>query len=367
MDPTDFLAQKYHEAFEFVSASDTASPCGLTDSEIVLLEQILEFAERAKAVLTVLLTSVVYKALNPTQDIRLHQASLAGGYSGRGFDVRHITPFLKKQKFPAMAESGWLTRSLEQNSPYDKNYGGKIQPVILKEIFLQLLNNLEEGANAEAYLTYLLQGLILARNKHAIDLAKPVSLPIHKILDLLDRHFFADYKAEGAARLPVLALYAAYRCLMSETKRFEGKTLLPLESHTAADSQSGNIGDIEIHDESGRPFEAVEVKYGIPISLGIIGDAFEKFSTTQVERYYILSTANVKEDEAAEIKNEIEKIKNIHGCNVIVNGVMESVSYYLRLLQDTSEFIANYVDLVETDTALKFEHKLEWNKIISLL
>lgn len=98
-----------------------------------------------------------------------------------------------------------------------------------------------------------------------------------------------------------------------------------------------------------------------------VDDAFEKFSTTQVERYYILSTANVKADEASEIKSEIEKIRNIHGCNLIVNGVMESLNYYLRLLRDTSDFIACYVDLVEKDTALKFEHKSRWNIIISSL
>lgn len=42
------------------------------------------------------------------------------GYSGRSFDTKYITPFMKF-KFPkiAMRESGWLTRSLEQLEPYD--------------------------------------------------------------------------------------------------------------------------------------------------------------------------------------------------------------------------------------------------------
>jgi len=42
-----------------------------------------------------------------------------------------------------------------------------------------------------------------------------------------------------------------------------------------------------------------------------------------------------------------------------------SLKYYLRLLSDTSEFIEKYVNLIENDTALKFEHKKEWNNIIS--
>ena len=367
MDPTEFLNKKYQKAFEFVSERDIISTDELIDSEVELLNQILEHAESAKAVLTVLFTSIVYKSLHPSQDTRLHQANLKGGYSGRSFDTRYITPFLKEKKFPAMMESGWLTRSLEQNAPLNKDYPGKMRPLRLRQAFLQLMDNLENSSKPEKYLSYLLQGLILLRNKQTIDLAKPVRLPIGRILELLHGHFFAEYKADGVSRLPVLALYAAYQCLVSETRRFDKKVLLPLESHTSADVRSGTIGDIQINGENDRPFEAVEVKYGIPISLALVQDAFGKFSTTQVERYYILSTANIKSDESDAIIKEIEKIKNIHGCNVIVNGVLESLTYYLRLLKDTSDFIAKYVDLIETDAALKFEHKEYWNKLVSLM
>ena len=44
--------------------------------------------------------------------------NMEGGYSGRSFDTKYITPFLKQKRFlGAMKESGWLTRSLEQNIP----------------------------------------------------------------------------------------------------------------------------------------------------------------------------------------------------------------------------------------------------------
>jgi len=35
------------------------------------------------------------------------------------------------------------------------------------------------------------------------------------------------------------------------------------------------------------------------------------------------------------------------------------------MLSDTSEFIENYVNLLEADIALKYEHKEQWNTIIS--
>jgi len=213
-----------------------------------------------------------------------------GGYSGRTFDSKNITPFLKASKFPAMSESGWLTRALEQKVPYDKNYPGAITPKELKPAFLDLLANVERGADCNAYLSFLFQGLIIQRNKQQIDLARPTALSIHTILEVLDLHFKGGYTAEGAYRLPVSAIYAACKCLILETMRFTDKQLLPIESHTSSDRRSGRIGDIDIIDGRGRTFEAVEVKHGIAITLQLVQDAHAKFQATPVDRYYILST-----------------------------------------------------------------------------
>lgn len=364
MEPTEYLEKIYSESMQIVGSDDKIKSD--LDKNIALhLSEILNRAESAKAVITVILTSAVYKIQNPNQDIRNHQTSIPNGYSGRTFDSKYITPFLKSVKFPAMAESGWLTRSLEQKVPYDSNYSGAIRPDSLKTAFLETIDFIQKGKKVDKLVSFLFQGLIVQRNAQQIDLAKPHNLQIATIIDLLTKHFDTKYSSEGASRLPVLALYAAYQCLVNETKRFEGKILLPMESHTSADSRSGRIGDIDIVDEKDKAFEAVEVKHGIPITTQLVKDAFEKFKTTQVNRYYLLSTANIDITQKVEIDKEIERIKNIHGCHVIANGLIPSLKYYLRLLSDTSEFIENYVNLIEIDTALKFEHKKEWNNIIS--
>lgn len=364
MEPTEYLEKIYSESMQIVGSDDKIKSD--LDKNIALhLSEILNRAESAKAVITVILTSAVYKILNPNQDIRNHQTSIPNGFSGRTFDSKYITPFLKSVKFPAMAESGWLTRSLEQKVPYDSNYSGAIRPDSLKTAFLETIDFIQKGKKVDKLVSFLFQGLIVQRNAQQIDLAKPHNLQIATIIDLLTKHFDTKYSSEGASRLPVLALYAAYQCLVNETKRFEGKTLLPMESHTSADSRSGRIGDIDIVDEKDKAFEAVEVKHGIQITTQLVKDAFEKFKTTQVTRYYLLSTSNIDITQKVEIDKEIERIKNIHGCHVIANGLIPSLKYYLRLLSDTSEFIENYVNLIEIDTALKFEHKKEWNNIIS--
>ena len=94
-------------------------------------------------------------------------------------------------------------------------------------------------------------------------------------------------------------------------------------------------------------------------------DAFEKFSTTQVTRYYLLSTADVAASEQDAIQKAIDTIRNLHGCQVIVNGLVKSVEYYLRLLANPSDFIDQYVTCLEEDGALKFEHKKRWNNLVS--
>lgn len=364
LSPKTFLDTLYEDAMTKVASSDTPIS-DLKPKEKELLNIVLQYSEQAKAVLTVIFTSLTYKALYPKQDITRHQASITGGYSGRSFDTRNITPFMKAHKFPSMAESGWLTRALEQKVPYDKNYSGAITPKELKPVFLEILDKVEKGANVRAYLCFLVQGLIIKRNKQAIDLAKPTTLAINTILGLLDKHFNGIYKAEGASRLPVLAIYAAYQSLINETKRFAQKSLLPIESHTSSDKRSGRIGDIDIVDENNKSFEAVEVKHGIQITLALVEDAYAKFQTTRVDRYYILSTAESDKIELVKIEAEIQRIKNVHGCQLIVNGIMPTLKYYLRLLDKTADFIENYVTLLEDDKALKFEHKQRWNMLIS--
>lgn len=60
----------------------------------------------------------------------------------------------------------------------------------------------------------------------------------------------------------------------------------------------------------------------------------------------------------------IEKIKNEHGCQVIINGVFPTLKYYLRLIENTDDFMDRYLYNLENDTEINFEHKLAWNNIV---
>lgn len=333
------------------------------------LELVMRRSESAKGVYTVLLTSIVYKLLHPDQDIRKHQASILGGYSGRSFDSQYITPFLKEQGFPAMAESGWLTRSLEQKVPYDRDYPGAISPKKLKDAFLDLIAFVESCSKEDlnGLLVRSFVYLIKQREEQQMSLAVPRNLNIVQILSLLESHWSSKYLVQGTARLPVLAIYAVYRLLIDEVKRFERKVLLDLESHNSADKRSGRMGDIDIVDNLGFPFEAVEVKHMIPLGIEHIQTAYDKFKSYDIKRYYILSTSPIKRGEEELVEKRTREIKNTHGCQVIVNGIYSTLKYYLRLLEDPNKFLEAYVCLLEQDATVKFEHRVRWNQLVEEL
>ena len=330
------------------------------------LDYVLERVNVNKGVYTVLITLAFYKTLNPAQDIRYHKIDLPDGFSGRSFDTKYITPFLKEKNLPSMAESGWLTRSLEQDYPYDFNFNGKITPEVLKTSFLEIAQEIQSGKqNAENVLIELLKGGIKYREDNKVEIAKISSddVSISAIIHMLERHFTANYGIHGGSKLPVLAFYAIYSILVPEMGRYKGCTLLPLGSHTASDTTSRSAGDIEVKKDN-HIFEAVEVKLDKPITPQIVRVAYEKINKFGVERYYILSGKEQNLGDVSENNQLVFEIEQEHGCQVIINGLYQSLKYYLRLISNPKDFLNKYVELVKNDTELQTEHKVALKTLI---
>lgn len=320
-----------------------------------------------KGVYTVLVTLLVHKSLFPEQDIRNHQSGMAGGFSGRTIDTQFITPTLKELGLPSMAESGWLTRSLEQPIPYTLDYPGKISNKVVKESFLMILDYVEKYPHqAENILRLILHKVIEITNKNIVKIAKlknPDTLTIPMIVSCLEQHFSSNYKTRGGSKLPVLAIYAIYKSLIKEVKRYENLVLLPLGSHHASDLTSQTSGDIEIQDQNGQVFESVEIKHDKPIDITIVRIAYEKIKKFNPTRYYILSHRDVKSEDREAIQKLIETIRQEHGCQVIVNGMILTIQYYLRLI-NISDFVDEYSHLVSIDSELKLVHKEKWQELL---
>ena len=232
-----------------------------------------------KGVYTVLTTLLVYKILHPEQDIRNHQTQIQNGFSGRTIDTQFITPTLKELGLPSMAESGWLTRSLEQPYPYTLDYNGRISNKKVKKAFLEIIFDVENNKESPRYILLELLGQVIKlqkRNKIVINpLKNPERLTISKIIEALDVQFSYHYKDFGGSKLPVLAFYAIYKIIINEVSRYDGCELKELGSHTASDRTSKSAGDIEIFKNSSL-FEAIEIKLDKKIDANILRISEEK-------------------------------------------------------------------------------------------
>lgn len=323
-----------------------------------------------KGVFTVLVTLLTHKILYPEQDIRNHQSGIKNGFSGRTIDTKYITPTLKELGLPSMAESGWLTRSLEQPYPYTLDYEGKISNISVKKAFLEILDFIEKKPNqTESVLKLILNHAIRIKKEQKIkieSLKNADKLTIVSIVNVLNQHFSYNYKTQGGSKLPVLAFFAIYQLLVKELKRYENCELPNLGSHTASDRTSKSAGDIEIF-KNKQLFEAIEIKLDKIIDANVVRIAIEKIHRFNPERYYILSNQGINETEKTEIESLINDVRQNHGCQIIINGVLPTIKYYLRLVGNLETFVSNYSILVERDKELKIIHKKYWNDLIVVL
>ena len=368
--PFNILTDAYQQA-----RSSSGIQPALSDIQLSYVNSIIDNAESQKAVLTVLITSLTKKIELPFQDVRYHKKELQNGYSGRGYDTQHVTPFIKEQfpRYAMKSGSGWLTRSLEQAHPYTLDYPGRIRDISVREAFLYILNDIEEhNGDPQIYLRTIFAALISQMEETNVGMISVESygvqsITVASIVDVLQQHFTYNYGIAGASRLPVLAIYSAYELLMS-LERFNDKKLLQLKSHTTSDIKSGGIGDIEILNESGEYFEVVEIKHDITIIPSLIQDAYRKFFDTSVSRYYLLTTAKQDIDGINTVHQIINQIRVQHGCEVIVNGIIPSLKYYLRLLADPKIFLKRYSNNVQLDfnrdTVIKKSHLRYWNELL---
>lgn len=375
--PKEFLISFYEKV-----KKESLLQClsNLPENYVANLRTIIDNAETLKAVLGVTLTSIVYKILNPDQDIRYHQENMKNGYSGRTFDTKYTTPFLKERfRHFAMAESAWLTRSLEQPHPYDFSYPGKIRNLEVKQAFLNILNFLQTNPKDASKMLEALLALMIEKTNQEISFSNVsfskniTNISIEKIIEAVNQHIYYKYEkwTVGTARIPVIAIYSVYDLLMLDVKRYSDKKLISLEHHTSPDSRSKSLGDIEIKSTDDICFEAIEIKHLKPISLDIISDVYQKIKNTSIDRYYILTTNEPNFDDKKSVEQKIIEYSKLHPCQIIVNGVLPSLKYYLRLVSNPELFTNKYTYWLEYEynraSGIKKEHLQVWQEICKKL
>ncbi|OQY27107.1 MAG: hypothetical protein B6243_13400 [Anaerolineaceae bacterium 4572_5.2] len=103
----------------------------------------------------------------------------------------------------------------------------------------------------------------------------------------------------------------------------------------------------------------------------MIFDIIKKTTTTSIDRYYILTTFpdgfETKEIEKA-VNEFIIQTKTQKKIDIIANGIIPTLKYYLRFIDDYNLFIKKYTNNLVKDaknsTEIKTFHIDKWIKIL---
>jgi DNA (cytosine-5)-methyltransferase 1 len=249
----------------------------------------------------------------------------------------------------------------------------KIRDKKLKEAFLNVFDQIETfQANPLDYLNYTFAKLIeLTKAEQLLfestteQVANLDVLNIYLIINMLEKHFAGKL----SSRLPVIAIYSIYEILITKFARYKHKKLIPLQVHTSSDKH--NFGDIEIYTIDNQPFEVVEIKHNIPIDKYLILDIAKKVKKISLNRYYILTTFHncfTSSEAENEVINYILELKKSQGIDIIANGIISSLKYYLRFIDDYHEFLEAYTKNLINDakqsTEVKNFHLEIWTEIL---
>src|SRR6185437_13665200 len=205
-----------------------------------------------RAGVRLLMACMVAKLDNPLVDPRQPYTEIGGDkcFSGRTIDEQIITSFITAHNLPCNSTTAFLTPALRNiNRPLTSGVPLVGRPPQMYGDTVKLLEDVAEGrVSAEDVLADAVRILVLVCEEKAdrmsallYDIARSSgALPLSSemIVTMIEQHL----ACKNASRLPVLVVAAAYQTAANQL----GAYALPLQSHNAADEQTGAMGDVEI-------------------------------------------------------------------------------------------------------------------------
>lgn len=302
-------------------------------------------SEVGRAIVGLSVMQLVIKSITPGQSIRLHKGgggrrnfSWREGISMRSLDKRYITPILRKYDLIHLNADGFMmTRSLAENYPYSKVYKANLRGA--REEWLEIVELIESGnlepLEALKYLLSLLINRADAFNKmanatlQALNKAMSRQAKRKSVEGLINTHITnSDY----AARLMEISMHALMQAL-HELKVFAGGELNPLSQMRSANKKHGNIGDIEITQDS-EIVESWDAKFGKSYLRDEIEELSEKLRSHDSVKIAGFVTDSAPE-RLEEISKRIKEIEELHGVDILIRDYQTWVDeQYARALED---------------------------------
>jgi len=205
-----------------------------------------------RAGVQLLMSCLLAKLHTPDVDPRKPYTEIGGkdSFSGRTYDERYLTRFINAHRLPVNPTTAFLTPVLRNIShPLTTDIELVGRPRDLYKKTLQLLEDVAKNRiGAEVLFVETVRVLLLLRDEKLARMASLIetlehaegALPLSSeaIVALIGQHL----ACKNASRLPVLVVAAAYESAGTRLS----ESMLPLNSHNAADLQTGSLGDVEI-------------------------------------------------------------------------------------------------------------------------
>lgn len=310
--------------------AETGSVYNLSDEPKSVIARLVSLvtSEVGRAIAGLSALQLAVKSIAPEQSIRLHKGgggsrnfSWQEGISMRSLDKRYVTPTLRKFDLLRLNADGFMmTRSLAENYPYSKVYKANLRGA--REEWLELVEMVESGkVDSLEALKYLLS-LLINRAGDFKKLAESALKALRRfaskgmsreaVESLIKTHITeSDY----AARLMEVSMHALMQALY-EMKMFAGSELRPLSQMRSANKKHGNIGDIEIAQDS-EIIEAWDAKFGKSYLRDEIEELAEKLRRHESVKIAGFVTDSPPE-RLDEIGGRIKEIEDLHAIKILI-------------------------------------------------
>ncbi|WP_423223851.1 DNA methyltransferase [Candidatus Amarolinea aalborgensis] len=279
-------------------------------------------------------------------------------FSGRSYDEGYISHFINLHRLPCNSTTAFLTPAFRNiNRPLTTDMIIIGRPRRLYVETLQLLEDVHnQQVTADDLLTEIIRLLLIMRNEKEDRMQALLrglgqsedALPLssEQIILLIEQHL----NCKNSSRLPVLIIVAAYQ---AAGVKF-GERVLPLHRHTAADEQTGALGDIEVcltNDD--RIVTAYEMKMK-RVTLDDVDRALHKIALAESKLHnYIFVTTETIDEHVRNYANEA--YARTGGIEIAILNCSGFLRHFLHLFHRVRlNFLNAYQELVliEPDSAV---------------
>lgn len=311
-----------------------------------------------RAAVRLLLACLLAKVEHPEYDPRKPYTEIGtdDSFSGRTYDEHYLTAFIMQHHLPCNITTAFLTPALRNISqPLTTEVELVGRPREVYTYTLELLDAVAKGKlNPQLLLVDTIRYLLVVRNENDQRIKtlltglepsdRSFALASEAIVNLLQQHL----ACKNVSRLPVLivaaALTVAETCLRERVKH--------LHAHTAADKQTGSLGDVEIMLEDD---EHIVTCYEMKLKAVTINDirtAIEKFQhAPHLDNYIFITTDAIDED----VRTYANTIYDECGIEVAMLDCIGFIRHFLHLFHRIRmDFLDEYQRLVlqEPDSAV---------------